>query len=105
MPDTVESKVLSHPDTVDDVQVKLETPPETPPPPAPKKLKPCPVEWMPPIDLTKEPPPCCIEDSPALGISEMMVRDLSYALLGSFLLGAITAGSIAFFSRRVSTDA
>jgi len=101
MPDTVESKVLSHPDTIDEVQVKLE-PPETPPPPAPKKLKPCPVEWMPPIDLTKEPPPCCIEEPP---ITERMVRDLSYALLGSFILGAITASSIAFFSRRVSTDA
>lgn len=107
MPDSVESKVLSHPDMPPhpdempppEVQVKLEAP-ETPPPPAPKKrLKPCPVEWLPPhVDLTQE----CLEPPP---ISETMVRDLSYAILGSFLLGAFAAGSIAFFSRRASTDA
>ena len=34
MPDSVESKILSHPDTVPEVEVKVE-PPETPPPPCP----------------------------------------------------------------------
>ena len=50
--------------------------------------------------VTPEEPPCC----PVMPEADPSIRELSYALFASFLLGAVTAGALAFFSRRTYTD-
>ena len=113
----VDCKVISHPNEpmepetkVEDKEVKVKTESEdkccplpdvapTPPTPAPSKVK----YWGPPpipspyARVPMMPPQRPVVDPP--------IAELGMVMVGAFVLGAMSAGAIAYFSRRVVADA
>lgn len=113
--DNVELTILPHPE--DEVVVKKELPePTTPVPMAPPADPPAvarqlPIPPFPPIPSIRhtlpEPPPLLCQNAGMIDPKdiETTIKELSIALFASFVLGASTAGLIAYFSRRSVVDA